>query len=280
MMAVTCGVIAGVFGLMLLLEWRFPLRAAVEPKARRVVRNLVIAALAAGVGTFVQLPILVPLSRWVGEHRFGLLNVIPMPRAASLVAGVVLLDYTLWWWHWASHRVPLLWRFHLVHHVDRDLDASTALRFHFGEHALSTLYRCAQIAILGASPLAVWTWQLILFASVLFHHANVALPIAWERRLVRLIVTPRMHGIHHSERFHETDSNWSSLLSWWDYLHRTLVLNVPQQSVRIGIPAFHDPRDVTLGRAIAIPFVSQRKAWPVREAPNAEPRTSSATLSA
>jgi len=276
---VTAGVIATMFALMLLLEWRFPLRKTVESKPRRIFRNLVLAALAAAVGTFVQLPILVPLSRWVGAHRFGLLNVIPMPKLASTIAAVVLLDYTLWWWHWASHRIPFLWRFHLVHHVDRDLDASTALRFHFGEHALSTLYRGAQIAILGASPLAVWIWQLILFASVLFHHSNVALPIAWERRLVRLIVTPRMHGIHHSERFHETDSNWSSLLSWWDYLHRTLVLNVPHRTITIGIPAFLDPRDVTLGRVLAMPFVRQRRAWDVREPARTE-ATPAAMLSA
>lgn len=269
-MLITCAVVAGMFALMLVLEHRFPLRHAVEPKARRVARNLTLAALSAAVGALIQLPLLVPLAQWVETHRFGLLNLVPLRGAASLVAGIVLLDYTLWWWHWASHRVPFLWRFHLVHHVDRDLDASTALRFHFGEHTLSFVYRAAQIALLGASSQAVWLWQLILFASILFHHANVELPIAWERRLVRLVVTPRMHGIHHSERFHETDSNWSSLLSWWDYLHGTLLLNVPQQTIRIGIPAYQDPRDVTVRRILAIPFEKQRKAWPIREPAHTE----------
>lgn len=87
-----------------------------------------------------------------------------------------MLDYTLWFWHFANHRIAFLWRFHLVHHIDRDLDSSTALRFHFGEHALSIVYRVVQIVVIGASPLALWIWQLTLFASNLFHHANIELP--------------------------------------------------------------------------------------------------------
>lgn len=266
----TAGVVIGTFALMLVLEWRFPLRATVEPKGRRIVRNLTLAALSGAVGLLIQIPLLVPLSRWVATQRIGLLNLTPLPPAVHAIASVVLLDYTLWWWHWASHRVPFLWRFHLVHHVDRDMDTSTALRFHFGEHVLSVLYRGAQIAFIGASPLAVWMWQLILFASILFHHANLELPIRLERWLVRLVVTPRMHGIHHSDRFHETDSNWSSMLSWWDFLHGTLVLNVAQRSIRIGVPAFRDPRDVTVGRILAMPFLRQRKSFPTREAANTE----------
>src|SRR5206468_8671541 len=119
-------------------------------------------------------------------------------------------------------------------------------RFHFGEHLLSIAYRAAQIVIIGTTPLALWLWQVILFASILFHHANVRLPIALERWLVRFIVTPRMHGIHHSDQFHETDSNWSSLLSWWDYLHGTLILGVPQSEIVIGVPAYARADEVTV----------------------------------
>jgi sterol desaturase/sphingolipid hydroxylase (fatty acid hydroxylase superfamily) len=257
--AITASVIVAVFGAMLILERRRPLRRSVESKLRRVVRNLTTGATALAVSMLLQAPLLVPLSKWVMVRRAGLLNAVAMPAGLQLVLSIVLLDYTLWFWHFASHRVPFLWRFHLVHHVDRDMDASTALRFHFGEHALSVLYRAAQIVVLGATPLAVWSWQLILFASILFHHSNVELPIAWERRLVRLIVTPRMHGIHHSDRLNETNSNWSSLLSIWDSLHRTLVLGVPQREITIGVPAYHDPSDVTIGRILALPFVHQRR---------------------
>ena len=255
---ITAGVIVAVFGAMLILERRRPLRRSVESKMRRVIRNLTTGATALAVAALLQAPLLVPVSQWVMTHRIGLLNVIAMPAALQAVVAVLLLDYTLWFWHFACHRVPFLWRFHLVHHVDRDMDASTALRFHFGEHALSTLYRCAQIVVIGATPLSVWTWQLILFASILFHHSNVELPHAFERRLVRFIVTPRMHGIHHSDRLNEANSNWSSLLSCWDFLHRTMVLAVPQGEVTIGVPAYHVASDVTIGRILVLPFRKQR----------------------
>lgn len=256
---ITASVIVVVFAAMLILELRRPLRRSVESKWRRLVRNLTTGATALTVSTLLQTPWVVPVSRWVLARRIGLLNAVSMPVALQTLLSVVLLDYTLWFWHYANHRVPLLWRFHLVHHVDRDLDASTALRFHFGEQALSVAYRCVQIAVIGATPLAVWLWQAILFASILFHHSNVALPIAWERRLVRLIVTPRMHGIHHSDRLDETNSNWSSLLSCWDSLHRTIKLGVPQKSVTIGVPAYQSPSDVTIGRILVIPFIRQRR---------------------
>lgn len=258
-MQLTAGVIIIVFGAMLMLErWR-PLRREVEPKPRRVFRNLTTGATALAVSALLQIPLLVPVSHWTMAHHFGLLNVIAMPATLRTVLAVVLLDYTLWFWHYANHRVPFLWRFHLVHHVDLDLDASTALRFHFGEQALSVLYRCFQIAAIGATPFAVWTWQAILFAAILFHHSNVELPISWERRLVRFVVTPRMHGIHHSDRLNETNSNWSSLLSWWDYLHGTIILGVPQNQVTIGVPAYQNPSDVTIGRILLLPFRQQRR---------------------
>ncbi|HEV8435990.1 MAG TPA: sterol desaturase family protein [Thermoanaerobaculia bacterium] len=256
---ITASVIVVVFAAMLILELRRPLRRSVESKFRRIVRNLTTGATALAVSTLLQTPLVVPISRWMLARHIGLLNMVAMPAALRTLLSVVLLDYSLWFWHYANHRVPFLWRFHLVHHVDRDLDASTALRFHFGEQALSVVYRCVQIAVIGATPLAVWTWQAILFASILFQHSNVELPIAWERRLVRFIVTPRMHGIHHSDRLNETNSNWSSLLSWWDYLHRTLILGVPQTSVTIGVPAYQSPSDVTIGRILVIPFIRQRR---------------------
>jgi sterol desaturase/sphingolipid hydroxylase (fatty acid hydroxylase superfamily) len=256
---ITASVIVVVLGAMFVIELRRPLRRSVESKGRRLIRNLTTGSTALAVAMLLQSPLLVPISRWAMTRRAGLLNAVSMPAAVQTVLSILLLDYTLWFWHYANHRVPFLWRFHLVHHVDRDMDASTALRFHFGEHALSVLYRAAQIVVIGATPFAVWTWQVILFASILFHHSNVALPISWERRLVRFVVTPRMHGIHHSDRLNETNSNWSSLFSCWDYLHRTILLAVPQNDVTIGVPAYRDPSDVTIGRILLLPFLTQRR---------------------
>lgn len=254
--------------ILILAEVLAPLRPAVESKFRRVVRNLSTGGVSLALMTLLQAPLLQPVGAWIVRDRIGLLQIVEWPQWVETVVALVLLDYTLWWWHWASHRFPLLWRFHLVHHIDRDLDASTALRFHFGELALSIPIRAGQMLVIGVDPHTLWMWQTILFGSILFHHANVRLPLAIERALVRLIVTPRMHGIHHSDRLEETNSNWSSLLSAWDFLHRTARLDVPQERVVIGVPAYKSAADVTFAKILLLPFRRQRESWPV-EPPSA-----------
>ncbi len=248
-------------GSLLLAERITPLRRTVESKLRHVARNLSAGGVSLALMSLLQAPLLQPVAAWIVRSRIGLLQLVQWPRWLEMLAGVVLLDYTLWWWHWATHRVPFLWRFHLVHHVDRDLDASTALRFHFGELALSIPVRAAQMILIGVDPRILWLWQTILFAAILFHHSNVRLPWRVERVLVRLIVTPRLHGIHHSLGRDATDSNWSSILSAWDFLHRTMRFDVPDEQIVIGVPAYRDPAEVTIGRILLLPFRRQRNDW-------------------
>jgi sterol desaturase/sphingolipid hydroxylase (fatty acid hydroxylase superfamily) len=242
-------------------EVRRPLRRTRESKGVRVTRNLITAGVTAAITSALQSWLLAPVVKKVERERLGLLNQIRMPQALRTVVGALALDYTLWWWHYANHRVPLLWRFHLVHHVDRDLDASTGLRFHFGEMALSVFYRMAQFRLLGPSTSAISSWQTLLFISIAFHHSNLRLPVKVERKLVRWLVTPRMHGIHHSDYREETDSNWSSLVSWWDRVHGTMRLDVPQDTIDIGVPAYQDAEDVKLVKITVMPFVAQREDW-------------------
>jgi len=246
---------------MLLAERFAPLRRTVESKLRRVARNLTIGGVSLALTPLLQAPLLQPVASWIVREHVGLLQSVQWPRWIETVIAILLLDYTLWWWHWANHRIPFFWRFHLVHHADRDLDTSTALRFHFGELMLSIPVRAVQMIIIGVDPPALWLWQTILFGSILFHHANLRLPARVEGLLVRVIVTPRMHGIHHSDRIEETNSNWSSLLSVWDFLHRTMRLDVPQERVVIGVPAYDDPADVTVGKMLLLPFRRQRSDW-------------------
>lgn len=175
------------------------------------------------------------------------------------------MDYTLTVWHILTHKVAFLRRFHRAHHADLDLDATTAIRFHFGEMALSVPWRAAQILAIGVSPLAFSIWQTATTVEILFHHSNVRLPEHLERWLSYVIVTPRMHGIHHSVVPEETDSNWSTIFSFPDRLHRTLKLNVPQEQIDIGIPEPHSSEDVTIGKMLAFPF-HKWAASPVPEA--------------
>jgi len=252
--AITAIVIIVVGGSMLLAERFAPLRRTVESKFRRAVRNLAMGGVSLAVIPLLQAPLLQPVASWIRDDRVGLLQMTTWPRWLETVLAIALLDYTLWWWHWANHRVPFFWRFHLVHHADRDLDTTTALRFHFGELLLSIPVRALQMIVIGVDPRALWLWQTILFASILFHHANLRLPLGVERALVRLIVTPRMHGIHHSDHPEETNSNYSSLVTLWDVLHRTLRLDVPQERVVIGVPGHNRADDVTIGKMLVLPF--------------------------
>jgi sterol desaturase/sphingolipid hydroxylase (fatty acid hydroxylase superfamily) len=257
-------VVAVTFGALLWLEARRPLRRRVEPKPRRDLRNLAVAAAGAVALHCAERPVVEPLALHVQQRGVGLLQRLRLPRWLEVPAAIALMDYTLYVWHVLTHRVPFLWRFHAVHHVDLDLDATTALRFHAGELILSVPWRAAQVRLLGVPPLALSVWQTFLFVCILFHHSNVRLPYGLERRLVRILVTPRMHGIHHSIVHRETDSNWSSGLTLWDWLHGTLNLDVPQQAVTIGVPACRRPQDVTLPQLLRLPFRPPPKWWRTR----------------
>jgi sterol desaturase/sphingolipid hydroxylase (fatty acid hydroxylase superfamily) len=171
------------------------------------------------------------------------------------------MDYAFYVWHILMHRVPLLWRFHLVHHADLDLDGSTALRFHFTEMLASIPWRAGQVALIGLTPLTFSIWQCVFLLCILFHHSNIDLPFRWERFLNRIFVTPRMHGIHHSIVEREANSNWSSGLTVWDWLHGTLRLNIAQAGITIGVPAFQDPKAVTLPRVLVMPFERLPPSW-------------------
>lgn len=254
--------VGGTLLTLLWLERRRPLRRqSREPKLRRDSRNLVIAAASAATIQVAERPVTQPLARLVERRRWGLLKSVRLPVWIEVPLAVALMDYTLYLWHILVHRVPLLWRFHQPHHVDLDMDASTALRFHFGEMALSVPWRGAQIVTLGVSPLSLSAWQTFTLMEIMFHHSNVEVPIGLERWLCRLIVTPRMHGIHHSIVPAETNSNWSSGLTLWDWLHGTLRLNVPQDEITIGVPGYRDPDEVTLPKVIGMPFGRQRETW-------------------
>jgi sterol desaturase/sphingolipid hydroxylase (fatty acid hydroxylase superfamily) len=258
---VSAPLVVGAFALLAWSERRRPLRRAVEPKLRREGRNLMVAAAGALALQLTERPLVERLTALVERRRWGLLGRVSLPAWLEVALAVVLLDYTLYLWHVLTHRTPFLWRFHVAHHVDLDLDASTALRFHFAELLLSVPWRAAQVVAVGVSPLSFSVWQTFLLLSIMFHHSNLRLPLGVERVLNRLVVTPRMHGIHHSIVREETDSNWSSGLTVWDRLHGTLRLDVPQGEINVGVPAYRRPEEVGLREVLSMPFGEQRPTW-------------------
>ena len=197
-----------------------PRRHPEVSRLRHCARNLSLAA-----GNTVLMPataaaMTAAVLEWVLNTRLGLFNWLGFSFAAALPLALLLLDLWTWFWHWTCHQLPLLWRFHRVHHSDPDMDVTTAFRFHPGELFLSALARLPVICLLGISAWQLLIYETLLLAASQFHHA--ALPAGrWDERLRRWIVTPAMHRIHHARERQWTNSNYSSLLSCWDRLFGT-----------------------------------------------------------
>ncbi|CAN5790164.1 sterol desaturase family protein [soil metagenome] len=247
-------VIFGTFAVLTYFEKKRPLRKQIEPKWLNVSRNLLIASTAGIAVNFLEKPIAEKLTATVEQKRIGLLKIVRLPKILETVLAVILLDYTLYLWHVLTHKLPFLWRFHKVHHADLDLTAATAIRFHFGEMTISVLFRAGQILLIGVSPKALKIWQNLLFLSVFFHHSNISLPENVEKTLQKFVMTPRLHGIHHSIIEGEMNSNWSSGLTVWDYLHGTFRDDVLQDEIIIGIKDHQSPDKITLPKMLAEPL--------------------------
>jgi sterol desaturase/sphingolipid hydroxylase (fatty acid hydroxylase superfamily) len=257
----TLVVVASLFGLFFVVERFVPLRATKSELLARLIVNLCFSALAFGVAAAIVRPAAQSAMRWGGLEPFSLIHIVPLPAAAQFVVAFLLMDLSFYWWHVLNHRIPVLWRFHNVHHIDPDLDVSTAFRFHFGEIALSTGFSLLQLSLIGPSAWAFAVYQLVFQAEVLFHHSNVRLPIGAERFLNKVLVTPRMHGIHHSQVHRENNSNFGTLFPWWDRLHRTLGVNIPQDEVVVGVPGYTLAEDNSFWNALLMPFRKQRDYW-------------------
>lgn len=259
--ALTVAVVTAAALLLFLTERAVPLRSQRNPWVRELGINLALSALAFGVSAVLVRPVVFRTMGWSRGQDLGLVYLVEIP---SWVRGLLvfgLLDLTFYYWHRLNHEWPALWRFHNVHHCDPDLGVSTSFRFHFAEVALSTVFRVVQVSVIGASLPVYAVYEVVFQLNTLFHHSNVRLPIQLERLLNQILVTPRMHGIHHSQVRDETNSNYSVVLSWWDRLHHTLRLNVPQSRIVIGVPGYSAPEDNDLRSLLSMPFRKQKDYW-------------------
>lgn len=248
--------------LLVVAERLLPRRKRAEPIARRWATNLsIVAANSVLVRIMASLP--VPLFAVAAAHAasvngWGLLNVVDLPLWLETVIAVVVLDFAIWLQHVASHKVPMLWRLHQVHHADRDIDVTTALRFHPVEIGLSMLWKIVWVVALGASALAVVLFEIILNAGAMFSHANLRLPQWLDRALRTLLVTPDMHRVHHSVLRHEHDSNYGFNLSIWDRIFRTYTAQPEKghENMTIGLTSYQDGAPSRLGWSLMLPFKS------------------------
>lgn len=256
--------LAILMALLFALERFAPLRTPRRPLLGRLLVNLLVSGSAFLTANVLVRPAVLATLRWTSDRPFGLAHVVALPVPAEWLLSFLLLDLTFYWWHRANHELPFLWRFHNVHHIDPDLDVSTAFRFHFGEVAFSTVFRAVQIGLLGVSAPVFAAYELVFQANTLIHHSNVRWPLGVERLVNLVLVTPRMHGIHHSQAREETNSNYSVVFAWWDRLHRTRRADLGKPGIVIGVPAYSNPEDNTVTSALILPFRPQRAYWGVR----------------
>lgn len=250
-----------IFTLLFLMERLLPLRQRNRPQVERLISNVGVTALAFAVNATVVQFAAQSTRQWTSDHAIGLMYLLPFSGIVPSIIAFLLMDLTFYYWHRANHRFRFLWRFHNAHHIDPDLDVSTAFRFHFGEMFFSAGFRAIQVALIGVSTTTYLVYETVYQANTLFHHSNVKLPLWLERYLNWVLVTPRMHGIHHSQIQQETNSNWSIIFPWWDRLHQTLRLNIPQSQIKIGVPGYTHPEDNQLQNVLLMPFQPQRDYW-------------------
>ena len=238
-------VVLAALAVFLVLGWMFPM-APVIGGVVRILRNLSLAGVNAGLSWLVVVPVSAFAAQWALDWR-------PLwwSGGAGLVADVVILDCWIYWWHRANHEIRFLWRFHEVHHLDEFLDASSALRFHFGEVFLSSLVRAGVIFVLGVPLTSVVVFETLLAVTAMFHHSNVKLPVWLERPLSWVIVTPSIHWVHHHAIQRDTDSNYSAFLSIWDRLFASRSPTVRTADMPIGVEG---RRDRTIVGLLKRPF--------------------------
>jgi len=258
--AIRLGVFAGIFLLMALIEFALPKRTLIVSKGRRWLTNVgisVVANLLLRLMAALAVPVAaVAAAFYAQENNIGLLNNVAWPEWVKIVVALVALDLAIWGQHLASHKIPILWRLHKVHHADRDIDVTTAVRFHPVEIALSMLWKIVVVVPLGASPLAVFLFEVILNGCAMFNHANIDLP-RWLDRVIRIfVVTPDMHRVHHSVQRREHNSNYGFNLSVWDRLFRTYTAQPEggHQGMTIGLTPYQSEEPTRFGWSLWLPF--------------------------
>ncbi|KLE31096.1 sterol desaturase family protein [Aurantiacibacter gangjinensis] len=239
-------------GALLLAERARPLRQRTRQQLPRLARNGAMGLACQAVIMASEAPLTESIAQENARAKRGIQHRIR--GWPGRIAAFLLMDYTYYLWHVATHKLPFLWRFHRVHHLDPDLDASTAIRFHAADMLISTPMRMAQVRLSGADPQTHDLWRGFFIASVLFHHSNLRLPKQVDRALRTVIATPRLHGIHHSQKLDEMDANWTAGLTVWDRLHGTYRDDVLQHRITIGVNDALAERDIALLPALASPF--------------------------
>ncbi len=252
------GVFIGLFLLFAALEAWAPRRARTQPRSRRWFTNwaiVIIDTLSLRALAIAMPALAVGAALDAQANGYGLLNALEWPPLFEGLLAILFFDFAIWLQHLITHKLPLLWRLHRVHHADRDIDVTTAVRFHPLEILLSMLLKIGLVYLLGPAAWAILAFEVLLNGTAMFNHANLNLP-RWLDALIRtVLVTPDMHRIHHSTRREEHDSNYGFALSLWDRIFGTYIAEPKggEEALKTGLQ-WQDDRPARLGWSLALPF--------------------------
>lgn len=251
-------VFIGLFTLFATIEALAPRRVRSQTRKARwttnwaiiIIDSLTLRALA------IFLPLLAVGAAYdANANGWGLFNAINLPAWLEITLAILILDFAIWAQHLITHKIPILWRIHQVHHADVDIDVTTAIRFHPIEIALSMVLKITLVYLLGPAGLAVILFEIILNGTAMFNHANIKLPLKLDAIMRTVLVTPDMHRVHHSVHRSEHDSNYGFSLSIWDHMFRTYIAQPAEghDNMKIGT-RWQDDRPSKLGWNLLLPF--------------------------
>jgi sterol desaturase/sphingolipid hydroxylase (fatty acid hydroxylase superfamily) len=250
---------------MVVWEFAAPRRTLLLSRVRRWPSNLGVVAINALLLRLI-FPAAAVGAAFLAEQRgWGLLHVLGLPDWTQIVVTVVLLDFAIYLQHVLAHAVPVFWRLHRMHHADLDFDVTTGVRFHPIEIVLSMTLKLGVVLAMGAAPIGVLLFEVLLNATSMFNHGNVRMTKKLDRFLRWLVVTPDMHRVHHSINPHETNSNFGFNLPWWDRLLGTYRAQpeAGHEKMAIGLDVFRDPEELRLGRMLIQPFIGSAGRYPI-----------------
>lgn len=250
---------------MAVWELLVPYRMLTTSKPRRWLYNLSMVSLNSILLRVIFPAAAVGMALTAAERHWGLFNNVGMPVWLSIVASVIILDFVIYLQHVVFHAVPTLWRLHMVHHTDLDIDVSTGNRFHPVEIILSMLIKIAAVSVIGPPVVAVIIFEVLLNATSMFNHSNIRLSSGIDRLLRLFVVTPDMHRVHHSVIKRETNSNYGFNLPWWDRLFGTY-RDQPEKGhldMAIGLEQYRDERELTFPGLILLPVTGRLGAYPI-----------------
>jgi len=236
------------------LESFFPLFSGRQKRLQHAARNVGLGLVNVLVVSALFSSLLAVDAAWTEGRGLGLLHLLSFPFWLETLVVFILFDFWMYIFHRANHRVPFLWRFHRTHHSDDQVDVTTALRFHTGEIVISSIFKLALIPFFGMTLGQLLLYETCLQPVILFHHSNVAFPERWDQGMRLVIVSPHMHRVHHSQVRGETDSNYSSIFSFWDRIARTFRRRRDPRTLQYGLPEFPEPEWQSFQGMLKTPF--------------------------